>query len=616
MITLNETGDAAEGPTTAFTLSDFGEIFGEINSGDDVDWYRVQINDAIGYNVVAYGRRDGTFNGLDSGRFQLLDARTEIVSDEASSGPNAAILNAPNTSSAAIPDEERYDFYFSVAGIRDETGRYRISVERDEAANELTAARITPAARYEGVVNYRGSGFFDGDSDWIAADLDANTGYHFRLVYENGLTSTTGNNFHILNGDGEEVSSGDEEFRAYVQPSASGTYFARVSNNEPYRTGQSENYFVEMFEDIPGDTQSREAIDLGVEKDGFLFPDFFDRDAYRATLEAGMEYTISLRGFNAFNIGDSYEIKVLDSEGSELAVRESGFNTDIELAFTPQSEGEYLILAGGRDTDYDSALDPQGSFDYSIWFGPTDATYGQGSDDELIGTDQGDQFFGLSGSDRILGLDGSDTLDGGLGTDTLNGGAGNDVIRGGGSENDLRDLIFGGLGDDDLDGGYGNDQIFGQEGSDTLAGGFGADELQGQEGDDVITGGALSDLVYGGTGNDFVNGGFGYDRINGGDGGDRFFHLGVADHGSDWVQDYDAAEGDVLVFGQAATADQFQINLAHTATSDGERSGDDAAQEAFVIYRPTGQIMWALVDGEDQSSINLQIGGEVFDLMV
>ncbi|WP_303425850.1 hypothetical protein [Shimia thalassica] len=38
-------------------------------------------------------------------------------------------------------------------------------------------------------------------------------------------------------------------------------------------------------------------------------------------------------------------------------------------------------------------------------------------------------------------------------------------------------------------------------------------------------------------------------------------------------------------------------------------------EEAFVIYRPTGQIMWALVDGNSQASINLQIGGDVFDLL-
>ena len=82
------------------------------------------------------------------------------------------------------------------------------------------------------------------------------------------------------------------------------------------------------------------------------------------------------------------------------------------------------------------------------------------------------------------------------------------------------------------------------------------------------------------------------------------------------MQDYNSAEGDVLVFGNAsATRDDFQVNLAHTANAEGERAGDDAVQEAFVIYRPTGQIMWALVDGGGQSSINLQIGADVFDLL-
>ncbi|PHO03457.1 hypothetical protein CSC82_16365 [Rhodobacteraceae bacterium 4F10] len=83
------------------------------------------------------------------------------------------------------------------------------------------------------------------------------------------------------------------------------------------------------------------------------------------------------------------------------------------------------------------------------------------------------------------------------------------------------------------------------------------------------------------------------------------------------MQDYNAADGDILHFGNgSALRSQFQINTTHTATAAGERSGDDDVEEAFVIYRPTGQIMWALVDGGGQSSINLQIGGNVFDLML
>ncbi|MEY8841919.1 calcium-binding protein, partial [Cribrihabitans sp. XS_ASV171] len=236
--------------------------------------------------------------------------------------------------------------------------------------------------------------------------------------------------------------------------------------------------------------------------------------------------------------------------------------------------------------------------------------------ENVTGTEWEDRLKGDGSANRLIGLAGDDVIDGGEGADTINGGAGDDSIAGGPSDNDQRDVIFAGTGDDRADGGAGNDQLFGQEGNDTLAGGFGADELQGQQGNDVITGEALSDLVYGGEGNDFVNGGFGYDRINGGDGADRFFHLGIADHGSDWVQDYDAAEGDVLLFGNvSATAAQFQVNFAHTATPAGERSGDDAVQEAFVIFRPTGQIMWALVDGAGQDEILLRIDGQEFDLL-
>ncbi|MFV0512980.1 MAG: hypothetical protein ACK5MY_05015, partial [Jhaorihella sp.] len=115
--------------------------------------------------------------------------------------------------------------------------------------------------------------------------------------------------------------------------------------------------------------------------------------------------------------------------------------------------------------------------------------------------------------------------------------------------------------------------------------------------------------------------GFGHDLINGGSGADKFFHVGgsreqMLGHGSDWVQDYSAAEGDVLVFGGSATSTQFQVNFTHTANkTTGERSGDDDVQEAFVIYKPTGQILWALVDGGGEASINLQIGADTFDLL-
>ncbi len=130
-----------------------------------------------------------------------------------------------------------------------------------------------------------------------------------------------------------------------------------------------------------------------------------------------------------------------------------------------------------------------------------------------------------------------------------------------------------------------DERLVGGAGNDTIMGGFGGDTVIGNGGDDHLSGGALGDILFGNEGDDFLNGGFGYDRMNGGDGADTFYHLGIFNHGSDWIQDYSAADGDVLQVGRnMATRDQFQLNRANTADA--------------------------------QTEINLQIGTDVFDLMV
>lgn len=230
--------------------------------------------------------------------------------------------------------------------------------------------------------------------------------------------------------------------------------------------------------------------------------------------------------------------------------------------------------------------------------------------DVLSGTEFADRLDGLAGDDVLRGFDGADTLNGGDGRDTLDGGAGDDVLLGGVSPADLIDVIYGGAGNDSIDAGAGNDDVHGQEGNDTIQGGIGADTLRGHAGDDVISGASLGDMIFGGPGDDYINGGFGFDRMNGGAGADLFFHLGVADHGSDWIQDYAGLLGDVLAYGGTATPEQFQINLANTP-----RAGSDGVAEVFVIHRPTGQILWALVDGGAQTSIWVASGGETFDLL-
>ncbi|MDP2518263.1 calcium-binding protein [Shimia thalassica] len=319
-----------------------------------------------------------------------------------------------------------------------------------------------------------------------------------------------------------------------------------------------------------------------------------------------------------FEAGDEVEVYASDRDWFGPAILEAGTTGD-DLIFG--STG-YDTLSGdaGADTiegnDGNDSLSG-GAGDDSLSGGAgEDTIWGNEGSDTLLGGDDIDTVYGNDGNDRIDGGDGNDSLFGGNGSDTIIGGEGDDTIQAGEDAQDRRDVVYGGAGNDSIDGGYGNDELRGDAGHDTIAGGFGADTVIGGAGEDTLTGSAFADQIFGGAGDDFLNGGFGHDLLNGGDGADRFFHIGISDHGSDWVQDYSAASGDILQFGIAtATADQFQINTGHTSTAAGERSGDNMIEEAFVVYRPTGQIMWALVDGAGQTSINLQIGSDVFDLM-
>lgn len=248
--------------------------------------------------------------------------------------------------------------------------------------------------------------------------------------------------------------------------------------------------------------------------------------------------------------------------------------------------------------------------------GGNDTVLADAGNDSLLGGAGDDQLWGGLGNDVLRGEAGNDSLFGGPGADTLDGGDGDDALYGGPDEGDLRDVIYGGAGNDLLYGGGGNDSQSGGLGNDTVDGGPGADTLIGNEGNDVLSGGPGADVIFGNDGDDWINGGFGNDRLNGGAGADRFYHLGIPDHGSDWIQDYSAAQGDRLLFGQpGAQAGQFQVNYAHTADSGGVSAGQPDVAEAFVIYKPTGQIIWALVDGAGQDAIWLQLGGQLYDLV-
>lgn len=218
--------------------------------------------------------------------------------------------------------------------------------------------------------------------------------------------------------------------------------------------------------------------------------------------------------------------------------------------------------------------------------------------------------IGTDHSDILIGGIGSDSIHGGNGSDKIRGDDGDDFIFGGKNDNDSADVISGGFGNDFVDGGFGNDLLWGNSGDDTIIGGYGSDRLMGGVGSDVLTGSAFGDYLFGGDGNDFLNGGYGFDRLNGGPGADRFYHSGHSAHKTDWMNDFNSAEGDLLVYGARAKASDFHIIFDHIPGV-----GDTNIAEASIVHSPSGQTLWILVDGSSQDEINLQVRGDVFDLL-
>ncbi len=91
-------------------------------------------------------------------------------------------------------------------------------------------------------------------------------------------------------------------------------------------------------------------------------------------------------------------------------------------------------------------------------------------------------FTGNGSGNNVTGTQFSDILNGGSGADIFDGGAGNDSISGGAGN----DSLFGGAGNDTISGGAGNDTISGGDGNDSLIGGLGTNVLSGGLGADVF----------------------------------------------------------------------------------------------------------------------------------
>ncbi|WP_371157985.1 calcium-binding protein [Jannaschia sp. 2305UL9-9] len=538
------------------------QMQGRIDYTNDSDWVRTDITAGYGYIFRMEG--DGTADTIRSAEIIMRDDNGEQLTNNFNrSGGTLTVLN-PTSDQTVYADLQYWNTL----------GGYEYSIEREISSNLGTVENLAVGGQMQSRIDY------NDDSDWVRTDLAAGYGYVFRMEGDGTGTSIQSTRIVLRGDNGEQLSANFNRSGGTLttfDPTEDGTVYADLQY-----WSSTGGYKYSIQQEISRELDTQASMNFG---ETFISRIDYSGDGDRIAFDgvAGAVYRVSIEGDGtATGLQDHY-LGIADALDNSLAGENSrDSTTTLEFLATADQRYSVFVSADGIGRDGEG---------YRITI--------------EAGTNRG-----TSESERIEGSSIADRIEAGNGNDTVLGNDGNDTILGGTDERDLRDVIFGGAGNDSIDGGHGNDELRGDAGNDNIAGGFGADTVIGGAGNDTLTGSAFGDEIYGGDGMDFVNGGFGSDRVNGGAGADSFFHLGIADHGSDWIQDYSAADGDVLVFGGAATADQFQINAANTASA-----GDAGTDEAFIIYRPTGQIIWALVDGMAEAEITLRVGGVETDLL-
>ncbi|WP_430463299.1 nidogen-like domain-containing protein [Tabrizicola sp.] len=326
----------------------------------------------------------------------------------------------------------------------------------------------------------------------------------------------------------------------------------------------------------------------------------------------GSSHADDLRGNRAANL--------LEGGAGNDTLRGAGGND------TLQGGAGADLLSGGRGIDLASYADARAGVTASLAAPLSNRGDAKGdryvSIEGLIGSNHSDRLSGSTGVDRLYGLTGRDHLFGGAGNDQLYGEAGDDLLHGDGGA----DLLDGGLGFDMA--GYGSSRaglrvdlarpalntgdargdryvsIEGLRGSDF------ADRLFGDGRANRLEGGAGRDRLFGRDGADTLDGGAGQDWLTGGAGADSFVLRSRADAG-DLVMDYNPDEGDALVIALAGLSRAVLAVRVQTVAG----AGAATTPEALIVHRPSGQVLFTLVDAGRLEDIFLRIGSVSYDLV-
>ena len=335
-----------------------GSVTGEIETGNDRDWFKVELEAGRNYRIDLKGSRTGDGTLEDPYLYGVHDADGNFIADteddDGGRGVNSRFKFTPTATGA---------YYVEAGGYVGETGTYTLSVTDltdDYSATRRTTGEVGVDNLVMGEIDYR------GDRDWFAVELEEGATYeiylegsrtgdgtlrdpYLRGVYDrngNRIAGTTDDDGGVdLNSEVEFTAqySGDHYVAAGGHSGSKGTYTltvlegaVSVPDPDDYTAGRGTNGAVEVGGSATGE----------IETGG-------DRDWFAVELIANKTYRIDLKGSRTGDgtLTDPYLRGVYDENGVRIAGtgnNNGGTGRNSQVEFTADDAGTYYVAAGSN----------------------------------------------------------------------------------------------------------------------------------------------------------------------------------------------------------------------------------------------------------------------------
>ena len=319
-----------------------GSISGQIETGADQDWFRIDLTAGLIYafDLKGTGSGGGT---LVNPLLRLLNGASVVLAYDYDSGVGSdsrLIYSVANSGAYFLSTQ---DYFYT-------TGTYTLAASvigvDDQIGGIDTTGTVAVGSSTTGDIQFR------GDQDWFRVDLTSGRIYAIELKgVDSGGGTLQYSELRLLDGSSVQLASNSGtggDARMVFSANASGTHFVSAAGNLT-GTGTYTLTLTDLGADdhLGGiETSSTLALD-GMVAGNIQFSG--DQDWFRIDLTAGRIYAFNLMGSESGNgsLTDP-ELHLLNDVPSLIAVDDdSGTGSDARVVYSLSSSGTYYLSAQG-----------------------------------------------------------------------------------------------------------------------------------------------------------------------------------------------------------------------------------------------------------------------------